>query len=518
MPPAAPASTDLKLPAGEHILNVYPSSSVSMPYSLVASVGDLGTADPEPNSAVAQAVALDPAKPVVRGRLAAGDSHDWYSLVVDDTLGASLADIRLVWRDGPTRQLCLADAAGNTLQCRTGEKGVSLSGLRLPPGVVTLDVSGDPSADSTYLLRIDTTTAPAADFETEPNDDARTASVVVDQAIRGVFTEQDYDFYRVTTTGEPQLWQVDATGSGISALRWVQADGTELGTGDITDGHALLTDLYLIPGNHWLRVDGSNGEYSLALTALGPPDPNSEREPNDQALNAEPFAAGQTRTGRLPTDQRCRRVPDHRGLRGPPPLLGDAPRRRGGADAHRWRRRSESATSAVSWTPRPCTRPYCNRVITKISLWSRTDPSTGRYTLGVERLDPFLVAADREPNNTMGTAAPLPPSLHVDGTTPESGDLDWYAIPVLPAGGDLGVRTEGVVDGVVVSDGVTDYVGGADDGMAWVVPGLPSGVPLWLRIGARGPYTFDVDPGTTGLTPPTPDPAARPGRPEPRPC
>ncbi len=255
--------------------------------------------------------------------------------------------------------------------------------------------------------------------------------MVVDQAIRGLFTEQDYDFYRVTTTGEPQLWQVDATGSGISALRWVQADGTELGTGDITEGHALLTDLYLIPGNHWLRVDGSNGEYSLALTALGPPDPNSEREPNNQALNAEPFAAGQTRTGRLPTisDVDVFRITvdsaDHLRFSVTPP------------DDAAVQMHIDGGGQRVSDVSGELGIPTVYEAVLQpgdyeISLWSRTDPSAGRYSLGVERLDPFLVPADQEPNNTMGMAAPLPPSLHVDGTTPESGDLDWYAFPVLP--------------------------------------------------------------------------------------
>ena len=45
-------------------------------------------------------------------------------------------------------------------------------------------------------------------------------------------------------------------------------------------------------------------------------------------------------------------------------------------------------------------------------------------------------------------AGPLPPSLHVDGLTPADGDLDWYAIGALPAGGDLRVRTQGPVDSV----------------------------------------------------------------------
>ncbi len=64
-----------------------------------------------------------------------------------------------------------------------------------------------------------------------------------------------------------------------------------------------MTDVYLIPGEHWLRVDGSDGDYSLVLTPLGPPDPNGEREPNNRSINAEPLTVGSVRTGRLPSPQ-----------------------------------------------------------------------------------------------------------------------------------------------------------------------------------------------------------------------
>ena len=296
---------DLRLPAGDHFLFVTPSTSVSMPYGLSATAGDLGNADPEPNSVVAVAVPLDPARPIVHGRLAAGDNRDWYSLDVDQTLAASLLDIRLIWRSGPARTLCLADAAGTELQCRNGDHGVSLSGLHLSPGVAMLEVSGDPSDGSVYLLRVDPTTSPAADFESEPNDTPSTASAVSGLTMHGHLATDDRDTFLVTTTGEPQLWQVDVTGTGINALIWEKADGTELGLGDVAEDHssAHATDLYLVPGEHWLRVDGSDGDYTLAMTALGPPDPNGEREPNNASINAEPFIIGSTRTGRLPSYQ-----------------------------------------------------------------------------------------------------------------------------------------------------------------------------------------------------------------------
>ena len=498
---------DLRLTAGDHILVIYPSSSGSAPYSLVATQVDLGSADPEPNGTPTTAVPIDAAHPVVHGRLTPGDPKDWYALDVNDTLGASLLDIRLIWRTGPSRRLCLADAAGNELQCRVGNHGVSLSGLHLQPGPITIEVSGDPSATSSYLLRIDATTAPAADFESEPNDDPRTASVVSGLTMRGQFATDDRDTFQVTTTGVPQLWQVDLTGTGITGLMWENPDGTDLGDGAVATDHqsAQLTDLYLIPGEHWLRVDGSNGDYTVALTPLGPPDPNGEREPNNQAINAEPLSIGSVRSGRLPSAQDADvfrltvDTPDHVRISVTPPADGAIDMR---LESGSLRDADITGDPGVPIVYDALLQPG------DYELWLLPGtPSLGKYSVTVEREDPFLVSTDQEPDDDIGQARPLPPSLHIDGDAPTSGDEDWYQLGTLPNGGDLAVRTTGAVLRLRVSDGVTDYEGVLGDGGQYVVTGLPSGVPLWLHVDTNGAYGLDIDPGATGLAPAVPLPA-----------
>ena len=58
-----------------------------------------------------------------------------------------------------------------------------------------------------------------------------------------------------------------------------------------------------------------------------------------------------------------------------------------------------------------------------------------------------------------------------------------------------------------MSDGVTEYEGAADDVGRYLVSGLPSRVPVWLFVDTDGPYTLDIDPGTTGLPPAVPAPS-----------
>jgi len=500
--------SDLVLPAGQYLLVVYPSTSAPSAYALSATLTDLGAADPEPNGAVTAAIPIDPAHPVVRGRIATGDGQDWYTLVVDDTLAGSLLDIRLIWRDGPVRQLCLTDATGIQLQCRTGDNGAALTGLRLPPGVATLKVSGDASDSASYLLRVDTTTAPSADFETEPNDDPARASAVEGTTMRGQLGDSDRDTFRVSTTGAPQLWQVDVAGTGISRLRWERPDGAELGTGDLAAGGvgAQITDMYLTPGDHWLEVQGSNGDYTLTLTPLGPPDPNGEREPNNQVLDAEPFNVGDTRTGRLPnlSDTDIFRLTvetaDHLRITVTPPSDSAIDVR---LESGSLRAGDLKGALGVATVYDAQLQPgdYDLRL-------QPATPSLGKYSVTVEREDPFLLAVDQEPNDGISQARPLPASLHVDGDAPSGGGDDWFVLGSLPSGGDLAFQTSGGVTRVVVSDGVTDHEGTLAEDGSITLPGLPAGVPLWLRIVAIAPYTVDIDPGATGLPHAVPEPVA----------
>ena len=134
-------------------------------------------------------------------------------------------------------------------------------------------------------------------------------------------------------------------------------------------------------------------------------------------------------------------------------------------------------------------------------------PSVGKYKLTVEREDPFLVPADEEPDNDIGQARPLPPSLHIEGDGATSGDEDWFALGALPNGGDLSVATTGTILRLRVSDGVTEYEGAADDTGRYLVSGLPAAVPLWLLVNTSASYTLDIDPGSTGLPPAVPAPA-----------
>ena len=287
-----------------------------------------------------------------------------------------------------------------------------------------------------------------SDHEREPNDQSGVATPW-DAAIvmHGRLTGADDDMFRVTIAGEPQLWSVTATGTGIESLSWVGSDGTPLGraTASPADGSATLSDLYLLPGDHTVRVRGRDGEYALMLTPQGGPDQDAELEPNDDITRAEPMIVDDHRTGRLanPADIDIFRfslaTTDH-------VTISVRARTDGAVGLELWSGPSRLAVLAIRQPGQPIV--YDARLYPGDYLvWLRPlVPSEADYELGIERGDPFTTIADLEPNDTQHDARPMPPDLVVTGTGwGTRGEDDWFALPPLPAGAPLDSSWSGAV-------------------------------------------------------------------------
>jgi len=507
----AMALHDLVLPAGDYLLRVAPWTDGPFPYRLEATLADALDVDPEPNDDPALAVPLDPATLAVRGRLTTADARDRFAWTVDDQLAGRLLDVRLVGRDRLHRELCLEDAEGQDIQCRSGDQGVVLTGLHLRPGRYLIEVSGDPAPWSRYLLRVDPTSAAAPDFEAEPNDDNdRATAMDVTSAMAGRSSGGDDDHFQVTVTGEPQLWQLDVTGTGLDHVSWVHRDGNDLRSAQVSPDrtHASLTDLYLIPGRHWFEVGGvDDSEYRFSFTPLGPPDPLAEREPNDDSLHAGPLRMDTERSGRLVDggDTDVHRftldATEHVRLRLTPPPDG----------AVRLRLEGGSLRFADLSAHEPGTPIVWDGVLRPgdYEAWVQpVVPSEGRYGLALARDDPFVVRTDLEPNDDPALASLVPPTLRVEGTGTHSGDVDWYRLPALPRGGELSLRTTGPVVRLMVRDATRDHPAESLEPGTFRVLDLPSGEPLLLRVETEtvDPYTVDIGAQGTGLPPAEPPP------------
>jgi hypothetical protein len=285
---------DLRLTAGTYYLK--PQGSVTA--WVISAMRASGPGfDPEPNDTAERATPL-PAGVVLTGRLS--DSVDLYRLTIGAALASRLLEIRLIAADGPERALCLytvlTGGAGERLACTRDSGGATLANLALPEGEYLVEVSGQPDISHGYHLRVDTTSEVRDGFEREPNDTPATA-MRFDTGIpfRGRLHPSDIDWFRLHVSGEPQLWEVTAQGTELAYLDAYRAGDTRLASGQVSDdaSSVTLTDLYLIPGDHWFRLGGTTGEYQLRATPLGPPDP-ARSEPTGPAGSHTPSTTTHT--------------------------------------------------------------------------------------------------------------------------------------------------------------------------------------------------------------------------------
>lgn len=209
------------------------------------------------------------------------------------------------------RRLCLLDAATRELQCRQGVGLVSLPDLALTSARYVLSVAGRTDVRSSYSIEFTESPALSALKETEPND-AHWHAPELDErfVVQGRFAGLETDTFRFRAPGtEPQLWRIQVTGSGLRQLKVLDARGYEIALARRPNqggDRIRLTPLLLLPGTHYLAVNGEAGSYRVRALLLGPPDPNVESEPNDDEATSMPLAFGQTRRGVLRVDDNDR--------------------------------------------------------------------------------------------------------------------------------------------------------------------------------------------------------------------
>jgi hypothetical protein len=499
---------DLVLAPGTYTLEVSGTGERALPYRLRAVAGPL-TGDPEPNDLPSQAVPLDAHQPVARGRLYPANDRDTWLLRIPAGAPEMLRDLKLRSEGSAQRRMCLSTLDGSELQCRDGEGGAVMRSVALAPGDYVLSVSGDADPEQGYLLRIDTTAVPQPDFEQEPNDDpARATSFDPAIEMRGVGAFGDVDYYRLVVAEEAQLYQLTTTGASIARFAWTGADGTSLAEADIAPDQSsgTLTDVYLVPGEHWFRVE-ADGDYRIAVKALGPPDPNAELEPNNDAAHAQGYRSGRTDVvGRLPSSrdtdvyrfslaatERLRLVVE-------PPQDGAVDLRLEGS--------AETLATRRAGDPGVPTEADVLLEAGDYEVWLTPGvPSTGRYRFRIERGDPLATVSDEEPNDDVGHASPFPMSLVATGDLPSGDAGDWYSLPPIDPTTPITVRVTAGTS-ASLSDGSSDIGGSWDDsGRVLTVDGASGLVPRFLRVSGSGPYQVSVEAaGLTAVPPPPPLP------------
>jgi hypothetical protein len=256
---------------------------------------------------------------------------------------------------------------------------------------------------------------------------------------------------------------------------------------------ATLTDLYLVPGQHWLLVRARDGDYAVQVRPLGPPDPDAEREPNDAPERAEAYRIGQRRVGRLATstDRDLFRftvaASERIVLRLAQPKDARTAMTLVSGDERLGEIRDRQAGEALAWDLFLLPGDHVLELRPE-------QASQGRYELTSERVGPWDPVGDQEPNDAPGFARPVPASLSWTGTAVRPGDEDWYVLPPLDRAAPLRVRLDGGEAWARLQhpDGSRVELLRQEDG-SHLAPEAPPGVPLHLVISSKGEHAVSLE-------------------------
>ena len=489
---------DLGLAAGTYYLDIQSKQDNAIRSVALEAVGKrIEGAEYEPNDKWALANRADISQPIT-GRMGRKGESDYFLFDLDESMSDQILKLQLDTGADQQMQLCLHDAKNTPVQCRTGKGSIALPDLVLAPGEWRLAAERG-SEGAEYSITLTAQGPVRAGIEVEPNDRIEYAATVpASNRIKGRFSGQDDDFYRIQVVDDPQLWRFQVIGDEIHELAYHDGAGVQNQRYRAPAGQrrVRLDNVFLLPGIHYVRVSGRDGgAYTLMARPLGPPNPNGEFEPNDDTSRMQPLRFGQTRTGILEDKQDTDNYRFYLGhwdrvrLTIEPPPDGEF-------HAYLY---WDTQTFKLFNNPQAGEKivleglfppgDYRLKLIAKVT-------SEAEYKLSLERLERFGCPGDCEPNDNMDFANPLPANHVIEGRVNEWRDPDWYALPVFDKATEITLASQPRRQVEVLERlySAKSLVAWDNDRQLWH-GSIPAGVQTYIHVAAWGepPYRFELD-------------------------
>ena len=322
-----------------------------------------------------------------------------------------------------------------------------------PPDAQAQDRGHEPALDPLRLEKKDFQ-APTVAVLSEPLPREMEKAFLLEEpwTVRGHMDGGETFFFELRIEDEAQLWHIEVQKPGLSHIRYLDPGGgtQQRRRADRDTGKAVLHGLYLTPGSHFFsarsRSRTDSAEFTFRAIPLGKPDPHVEREPNDDITRAHKMEFDFLRTGYLyePDDKDCYRfslkAPEHLVLTADPPddlaLRLELSEVYSGGRTERIIRssRRQSPGTMLEYQALLPAGDYL------LEVWpdsGNNERSDHPYTLLLERMDPFGLPPDLEPNDSPLQARPLPDDFRVYGSVGQFEGEDWYQLPDLD--GETGI-------------------------------------------------------------------------------
>jgi hypothetical protein len=258
-----------------------------------------------------------------------------------------------------------------------------------------------------------------------------------------------------------------------------------------------LENVFLLPGQHYLRVSGRDGgSYTVLARPLGPPDPDGEREPNDDDSRMQRLAVGQTRTGLLSDSNDADYYRfflghwDHIRLTVQPPVDGIV-------DPYLYWHGAPFADGQPGGAGEPISMSGLFPPGDYHVALRPTRVSDAEYRLSLERLPRFSCPADCEPNgvSSLYLAAPVPPNRVLEGRSGNWRDTDSYELPEFDQPTELLIRSAQQVNSLSLNVNASESeLLKYDPALGGYRATVSAGGPWRLIVDSRGqPYRLALD-------------------------
>ncbi len=288
--------------------------------------------------------------------------------------------------------------------------------------------------------------------EVEPNNKLEEATALgKGSAATGTMSGKDEDWFLLQAEGEPQLWTFEASGPGARVLGLYRAGNARLVERSLVPEEASvrIDNVLLLPGPYWLKLrpTEAGGAYSVRAVALGRPDRYAEFEPNDKEDMAHILRFGEPRRGLIDhKDDRdlyrfSLNLPTHLVVSVTPP---NGKHLHIGIESEGWRVSAKRAPESAQ-TVRYQALLEAGDYQVKLHAdggWRSDVP----YEIRLDRLDPFALPADLEPNDREYEAQPIGHRRRFSGRVGAFGGADYYRLPPVAGKTALTVTLESDAD------------------------------------------------------------------------
>lgn len=285
-------STVYRLPAGSYFVRVSSTydNTPTTNYTLKVNYTNEGKTDTEiePNDDMAHATAIDTNKSY-KANLSSpsyANDTDWFKYTIPAkgkvSVGLTFAAVDRLAYDVTFYSASNSVATSRDYYMGSGTSG-STDTYRLPAGTYYVQVSnGDSAPDSDYTIKVNYTNEGSVNTESEPNDDAGSATpIALNKTYKAnLSTSNDNDWYKYTLTANRQLSIAMTFAKAVSNTPYNLEVYTASGsTGydvrdnyDFGNGTGANTPTYTLPkGTYYLHVSGysaPNSDYTIMARTI----------------------------------------------------------------------------------------------------------------------------------------------------------------------------------------------------------------------------------------------------------